>query len=71
MQQREFLSRPAQVLLSLSPKHGAFGGDRLYAESKVALEAQFDSVIPKAGLRSYPYMVLLWTDTRDWPHGGQ
>lgn len=41
-QQREFLCRPAQVILPLSPNHGSFGGDGLYAESKVALEALFD-----------------------------
>ncbi|KAJ1548194.1 3-oxoacyl-[acyl-carrier-protein] synthase [Nowakowskiella sp. JEL0078] len=31
-------TRPAAVLLPLSPNHGVFGGDGLYAESKVALE---------------------------------
>lgn len=41
-ERREFLCRPAQVILPLSPNHGAFGGDGLYAESKVALEALFD-----------------------------
>ncbi|KAG9238180.1 3-oxoacyl-synthase [Amylocarpus encephaloides] len=41
-QQRECLCRPAQVILPLSPNHGAFGGDGMYAESKIALEALFD-----------------------------
>jgi phosphopantetheine--protein transferase-like protein len=31
------LSRPAQVLLPLSPNHGVFGGDGLYSESKAGL----------------------------------
>ncbi|RDL38707.1 uncharacterized protein BP5553_03047 [Venustampulla echinocandica] len=41
-QQGESLCRPAQVILPLSPNHGAFGGDGMYAESKIALEALFD-----------------------------
>jgi fatty acid synthase subunit alpha, fungi type len=35
-------TRPAQVILPLSPNHGSFGGDGLYAESKLALESLFD-----------------------------
>lgn len=35
-------TRPAQVILPLSPNHGNFGGDGLYAESKLALESLFD-----------------------------
>ena len=35
-------TRPAQVVLPLSPNHGNFGGDGLYAESKLALESLFD-----------------------------
>lgn len=31
-------TRPASVLLPLSPNHGTFGGDGLYSESKIALE---------------------------------
>lgn len=31
-------TRPAQVLLPLSPNHGSFGRDGLYGESKIALE---------------------------------
>ncbi|KAG9242263.1 putative 3-oxoacyl-synthase [Calycina marina] len=34
-------TRPAQVILPLSPNHGNFGGDGLYAESKLALESLF------------------------------
>jgi fatty acid synthase subunit beta len=32
-------TRPALALLPLSPNHGVFGGDGLYAESKLGLEA--------------------------------
>ena len=32
-------TRPAHVLLPLSPNHGVFGNDGLYAESKIALES--------------------------------
>ncbi|KAG0288584.1 3-oxoacyl-[acyl-carrier-protein] synthase, partial [Dissophora globulifera] len=35
-------TRPAQVILPLSPNHGTFGGDGLYGESKVALETLFN-----------------------------
>ena len=34
-------TRPAQVILPLSPNHGSFGGDGFYAESKLALESLF------------------------------
>jgi fatty acid synthase subunit alpha, fungi type len=33
------ITRPAHVLLPLSPNHGQFGSDGLYAESKLGLEA--------------------------------
>ncbi|KAL2913765.1 fatty acid synthase alpha subunit Lsd1 [Polyrhizophydium stewartii] len=33
-----FDTRPALVMLPLSPNHGTFGGDGLYSESKIALE---------------------------------
>ncbi|KAF2086578.1 hypothetical protein K490DRAFT_43995 [Saccharata proteae CBS 121410] len=36
-----FETRPAQVILPLSPNHGTFGNDGLYAESKIALETLF------------------------------
>jgi 3-oxoacyl-ACP reductase-like protein len=36
---RSITTRPAQVLLPLSPNHGTFGYDGLYGESKAALEA--------------------------------
>ncbi|MCJ1280001.1 hypothetical protein MMC21_007826 [Puttea exsequens] len=36
---RKLNSRPTQVLLPLSPNHGIFGGDGLYAESKLGLES--------------------------------
>eukprot|EP00668_Euglena_longa_P007013 GGOE01008376.1.p1 GENE.GGOE01008376.1~~GGOE01008376.1.p1 ORF type:complete len:4141 (-),score=1338.09 GGOE01008376.1:1069-11655(-) len=38
---RGITTRPAQVLLPLSPNHGLFGGDGLYAESKIGLEPLF------------------------------
>ncbi|KAI0881212.1 putative 3-oxoacyl-synthase [Annulohypoxylon maeteangense] len=34
---RGFRTRPAQVLLPLSPNHGTFGSDGLYSESKIGL----------------------------------
>src|SRR6201992_388568 len=39
--QREFETRPAQVILPLSPNHGTFGNDGMYAESKIGLETLF------------------------------
>ncbi|KAJ2999622.1 3-oxoacyl-[acyl-carrier-protein] synthase [Globomyces sp. JEL0801] len=35
-------TRPTQILLPLSPNHGTFGGDGLYAESKIGLEPLFN-----------------------------
>ncbi|KAK1069694.1 beta subunit of fatty acid synthetase, partial [Friedmanniomyces endolithicus] len=35
---RGFETRPAQVILPLSPNHGTFGNDGIYSESKLALE---------------------------------
>lgn len=35
-------TRPAQVILPLSPNHGTFGYDGLYSESKIALETLFN-----------------------------
>ena len=37
-EQRGFDTWPTNVILPLSPNHGIFGGDGLYAESKIALE---------------------------------
>nr|AYF55692.1 fatty acid synthase [Shiraia sp. slf14] len=36
-----FETRPAQVMLPLSPNHGTFGNDGLYSESKMSLETLF------------------------------
>ncbi len=36
--------RPCQVVLPLSPNHGAFGGDGAYAETKAALEVLLEKV---------------------------
>jgi fatty acid synthase subunit alpha, fungi type len=41
-QARGILTRPAQVILPLSPNHGSFGSDGLYAESKLGLESLFE-----------------------------
>ena len=40
--ERGFNTRPAQVILPLSPNHGTFGNDGLYSESKLALETLFN-----------------------------
>jgi fatty acid synthase subunit alpha len=39
--ERGFETRPAQVVLPLSPNHGTFGNDGLYPESKIGLETLF------------------------------
>jgi fatty acid synthase subunit alpha len=39
---RSITSRPAQVVLPMSPNHGTFGNDGLYAESKLGLESLFE-----------------------------
>ncbi|KAH7042148.1 hypothetical protein B0J12DRAFT_674785 [Macrophomina phaseolina] len=41
-QANAFETRPAQVILPLSPNHGTFGNDGLYSESKIALETLFN-----------------------------
>ncbi|KAK2737905.1 3-oxoacyl-[acyl-carrier-protein] synthase [Myotisia sp. PD_48] len=41
-QARGFVTRPAQVVLPLSPNHGTFGNDGLYSESKLGLETLFN-----------------------------
>nr|KMM68813.1 fatty acid synthase subunit alpha reductase [Coccidioides posadasii RMSCC 3488] len=41
-QERGFSTRPAQVILPLSPNHGIFGNDGLYSESKLGLETLFN-----------------------------
>ena len=41
-QTRGHETRPAQVMLPLSPNHGTFGNDGLYSESKLALETLFN-----------------------------
>ncbi|KAI1503132.1 fatty acid synthase subunit alpha [Biscogniauxia marginata] len=40
--ERNFETRPAQVVLPLSPNHGTFGSDGLYSESKLGLETLFN-----------------------------
>jgi fatty acid synthase subunit alpha, fungi type len=39
---RKINTRPTQVILPLSPNHGAFGGDGMYSESKLGLEGLLD-----------------------------
>jgi fatty acid synthase subunit alpha, fungi type len=39
--EKQAISRPAQVILPLSPNHGLMGNDGLYSESKLALETLF------------------------------
>ncbi|ONH68727.1 Fatty acid synthase subunit alpha [Cyberlindnera fabianii] len=39
---RSIETRPAQVILPLSPNHGTFGNDGLYSESKLSLETLFN-----------------------------
>lgn len=39
---RQFVTRPTQVVLPLSPNHGIFGNDGLYSESKISLETLFN-----------------------------
>jgi fatty acid synthase subunit alpha, fungi type len=39
--EKQVISRPAQVILPLSPNHGLMGNDGLYSESKRALETLF------------------------------
>ena len=38
---RNYVTRPTQVILPLSPNHGLFGNDGLYSESKISLETLF------------------------------
>lgn len=40
-QSHGYETRPAQVILPLSPNHGTFGNDGLYSESKMSLETLF------------------------------
>ena len=39
---RQFITRPMQVILLLSPNHGLFGNDGIYSESKISLETLFN-----------------------------
>lgn len=41
-QAQGFDTRPTNVILPLSPNHGTFGSDGLYAESKIGLESLFN-----------------------------
>ncbi|KAF4333513.1 fatty acid synthase subunit alpha reductase [Fusarium beomiforme] len=54
--QRDILTRPATVVLPLSPNHGLMGNDGLYSESKISLEA----LLPKWSSESWAdYMSLM------------
>ena len=39
---KDIETRPAQVILPMSPNHGTFGADGLYSESKLSLETLFN-----------------------------
>ena len=52
---RGYSTRPAQVILPLSPNHGTFGGDGLYSESKIALETLFNKWVSE---RWNSYLIL-------------
>ena len=39
---RQFITRPTQVILPLSPNHGLFGNDGIYSKSKISLETLFN-----------------------------
>ena len=39
---RQFITRPMQVILPLSPNHGLFGNDGIYSELKISLETLFN-----------------------------
>ena len=39
---RQFITRPMQVILLLSPNHSLFGNDGIYSESKISLETLFN-----------------------------
>lgn len=41
-QSLKYDTRPAVVVLPMSPNHGTFGGDGLYGESKIGLETMFN-----------------------------
>ena len=54
-QARGFDTRPAQVILPLSPNHGTFGNDGLYSESKLALETLFNRWLSESWA---PYLTI-------------
>lgn len=60
---RSIVTRPAHVLLPLSPNHGVFGFDGLYAESKLGLEALLNKWHAEgwSGYLSLAGAVIGWT----------
>lgn len=52
---RNILNHATQVLVPLSPNHGQYGNDGLYAESKLALEALLNKVPWSPGATLCPY----------------
>ena len=58
-------SHPALALLPLSPNHGVFGGDGLYAESKLGLEA----LAHKAGSEGWGDFISITGAVIGWTRG--
>lgn len=53
------ITRPAQVILPLSPNHGTFGSDGLYSESNFLLRLFSTDGTLNLGLLTLPFVVLL------------
>lgn len=54
-QERGFETRPAQVILPLSPNHGTFGNDGLYSESSSHSKHSSIGGTQRAGAASLPF----------------
>ena len=64
-QRRGYHTRPAQVVLPLSPNHGTIGGDGLYAESKMALE----SLLSKSRSEDWSQYLTICGASIGWTRG--
>lgn len=62
---RNIVTRPATVVLPLSPNHGLMGNDGLYSESKMSLE----SLLPKWTSESWNEYLSLIGVTIGWTRG--
>lgn len=60
---RGFDTRPSYLVLPLSPNHGVFGGDGMYAESKIGLEVLFNKWLSESWAQyiSLAGAVIGWT----------